>query len=422
MKQNLLTKTLRWYVVFATAVLLVTAPIFYFVTQHLYIDEANETLKLHKKEFERYRLPHLKHEDIDRWNHSNRDEKILRGRPKHKKNRFSTVFYYDTLSHEREPYRELTSPIEIDGKHYTYTAKINLVEREDVIESIALLFLGLTGALLVGLYFITKVMSAKLWKPFYSSLDYIEKFEIDKSVKGKLPSTTINEFDRLNSSIERLIEKNTSIFNSQREFVENAAHELQTPLAVVQGKLEALFQQTNLTPEQSEALEKLNGAVTRLIRLNRNLLLLSRIDREQFQQEESISVGELISKNLEFFTEQALPKQIRINIDTKGEATLTANLSLTEILLSNLFLNAIRHNITGGTINITLTDKGISIANTGQPTPLPSENIFNRFSKIDPSSQGTGLGLAIVKKIAELNKWNIQYTFENNLHIFSIDF
>lgn len=422
LKQNLLSKTLRWYIVFAVIILLVTAPIFYFVTQRLYIDEANETLKLHKKEFLRYHLPNLKLDSISLWNRHNRDEKIVPRLSKHKKDKFTTIFHYDEVLDENEPYRMITSPITIEGKPFSYTAKINLVEREDMMKSVAYLFLGLISAMLIGLYFITKIMSVRLWKPFYNALDHLEKFEIDKVAQTNLSSTDINEFARLNQAIEGLIQKNTSIYNAQKEFIENAAHELQTPLAVIQGKLEAFFQQSNLTQSQSEVLEKLNESVSRLTRLNKNLLLLSRIEHDQFSALEQVSINELLKKHSEFFAEQAAAKNIQITLNEDSEVSIHTNPVLAEVLLNNLFLNAIRHNISNGVIAVNLNKKGISVSNSGAASSLPKEKIFDRFSKINPSTQGSGLGLAIIKKIADLNRWTITYNFKNNLHTFSIEF
>lgn len=422
LKQNLLTKTLRWYIVFAAIILIVTAPIFYFVTQRLYIDEANETLRHNKKEFLRYHLPTLKLDSISRWNRYNRDVKILPGKPKHKRDRFSTIIDQDELSHEREPYRMITGPITIEGQPFTYTAKINLVEREDMMTSVAYLFLGLISAMLIGLYFITRIMSSRLWKPFYNALDHLEKFEVDKAKQTNLSQTDINEFSRLNQAIEGLIRKNVSIYNGQKEFIENAAHELQTPLAVIQGKLEALFQQSNLTQAQSDVLEKLNESVSRLTKLNKNLLLLSRIEHEQFSAAEVVLLNDLLKKHFDFFSEQAAAKKIEIKLNATTEVSVHTNPALAEVLMNNLLLNAIRHNNPNGTITIDLTEKSISVSNSGATTPLPQEKIFDRFSKINPSTQGSGLGLAIIKKIADLNLWTVSYSFKNNFHTFTIEF
>jgi signal transduction histidine kinase len=420
--QNLLTKTLRWYVAFAAGILLITAPIFYFTTQRLYIDEANETLKLHKKEFIHYHLSSLTIDGIENWNKYNRDEKIIPGSPKHKKDKFRTEIFFDTLSREHEPYRVLRSSITIEGKPFTFVAKINLVEREDLIKSIVLLFLGLLTIMLVGLYFITIAMSSKLWRPFYIALNNLENFEVNKASSTALSPTNISEFTRLNQAIEELIQKNTQIYNNQKEFIENAAHELQTPLAIIQGKLEVLFQQSSLTQSQSEALEKLSESVSRLSRLNKNLLLLSRIDYDKFQESESISMNDLIQKHMEFFNEQASSKNITLNVEANQQIVVSANITLTEVLVNNLLLNAIKHNVIGGTVSVVLTSRKLLISNTGSDVALPAEKIFDRFAKINPATQGSGLGLAIVKKIADQNRWKIHYHFENHFHIFTVDF
>src|SRR5258708_11352337 len=139
---------------------------------------------------------------IENWNRHNHDEKILPAwNGKRRKDKFSTAFYYDTLAREDEPYRVLMSPITIEGRPYTFVAKINLVERDDLMKSIAFLFLGLIAAMLVGLYFITRIMSVRLWRPFYIALDHTEQFEVDKSKAINLTATHINAFTSLNNAI-----------------------------------------------------------------------------------------------------------------------------------------------------------------------------------------------------------------------------
>jgi len=161
-----------------------------------------------------------------------------------------------------------------------------LVENEDFIISISILFAVITFLLLLGLIIITKKMSINLWKPFHDTLQQIERFEIDKSKQPQFLDTEIEEFNRLNLSIAKLIGKNKIIFDSQCEFVENAAHELQTPIAIFQAKLDTLIQRSDITQEQSELLSSLIDSVSRLNRLNKNLLLLSKIDFNHFTNTE----------------------------------------------------------------------------------------------------------------------------------------
>ena len=421
MTKKLLHKTSKVYLLFSVMLLIVSAPLFYYITERLYIEETDETLILHKNEFVKYSLPTLKNADIKNWNKYNRNIKI----EPFKNSGKDTIFYnsyYDALDAEIEPYRELNASILIEGNPYTYSARINLVEKEDLMKSIAILFLVIISLLLIGLFVITKRLSINLWKPFYETLNQIEKFEIDKSNHPKFTETNIEEFNRLNNSIEKLITKNTSIYHSQREFIENAAHELQTPLAVFQAKIDTLIQNADFTQEQYKMLSSLNDSVSRLNRLNKNLLLLSKMENDIYNEKQTINLKEAIEKHFDFFTEQAKAKNLIIKTEMNEAVAVKSNPVLAEILISNLFLNAIRHNVSDGQVLVTLSNHSLTFSNTGQSQTLVADKLFNRFSKSNPSEQGNGLGLAIIKKIADQNNWKISYSFANNFHSFSVAF
>jgi signal transduction histidine kinase len=420
MNKKLLNKTTTSFLIFSVFILLISVPVFYYITERLYLEETDETLTLHKDEFLKNELPKFDVENIALWNKYNRNVQIIPTHTATKDTIFNKV-YFDELEDENEPYRELNAPIIIKGQPYTYIGRINLIEKEDLIISIATLFLVVIIILLLGILIITKISSRKLWKPFYDTLDQIQGFEIDKNKTPRFMDTDVEEFDRLNKSLNRLIEKNTDIYNNQREFVENAAHELQTPLALFQTKIDTLFQ-LDVTEEQSKVLSSLNKDVSRLNRLNKNLLLLSKIENGNYLDKQPIVINEYLKKHLDFFTEQAKAKNLNIVIEYTEKLKIEGNPSLTEVLINNLFLNAIRHNIKNGEISIIITGDAITFLNTGQETPLVVDKLFNRFSKSNPSSQGNGLGMAIIKKITEISRWKIDYAFENNLHRFTVKF
>ena len=421
MTRNLLYKTSRAYVIFSALLLLLAAPLFYFSTKKLYNDDTDDTLLLHKKEFLKYTLPAFKQRDIGTWNRYNRNIKIVPLR-NHAVDSLFNNSYFDALDNEIEPYRELTTPIAIDGKEYSYAAKISLVETEDLVTRIALLFLIILSLLLLGLYAITKRLSKKLWRPFNAILIQIENFEIDKSVPTASISSNITEFSRLNTSVQKLIAKNRSIFKAQREFVENAAHELQTPLAIFQAKLDSFVQTGDFTIEQYEQLSSINDTITRLSRLNKNLLLLSKMENEIYASTTLIIIEKTITQNILFFKEQADSKNITIELDLSQAATVIANPTLMEIMISNLYLNAIKHNIHSGKITIMANKNGFSFSNTADKEPLNNTKLFNRFSKQSSVEQGNGLGLAIIKKICDLNGWTVRYAYENSWHHFTVLF
>ena len=420
MNKKLLNKTTRSYLIYSIVILLVSAPVFYFICRWLYVYETDEVLLFHKEAFER-NDNNLTAADIVNWNKYNRNVEIVADKGITRDSIFGSM-EFEHVSKEMEPYRVLWAPVTINGQRYTYIEKNNLVVMEGMVLSIAVMFLVIIIILLAGIILLSKRSAARIWKPFYNTLSQIQNFEIDKNKAPQFISTEIEEFDSLNKSIEKLIEKNTAIYKSQREFVENAAHELQTPLALFQTKIDTLLQSPALNEEQSQLLDSLNKDVSRLNRLNKNLLLLSKIENDTYFEKQPVILNTYIDKHLDFFEEQAASKDITIVTNFDEPATILSNPVLAEVLINNLFLNAIRHNVENGRIIITTTKNTITFSNKGTTNPLNSEKMFNRFSKSDPSAQGNGLGLAIVKKIAELNGWNIDYSFENNLHNFTIKF
>jgi signal transduction histidine kinase len=420
MTKKLLHKTQQTYIFYSIITFLVILPIFYFATEKLYLDDADETLKLNKDRFKKQILPNFKINDIPTWNSYNPDNLILKAIPLKNDSIFSTIVYSE-IEQEDEPYRILYSPIKIENTPYLYTEKINLVESEDLLLNIAILFISLIILLMTGMLIITLQLSKKVWKPFYTLINQIENFKIDKNTLPELNETNIEEFNRLNIAVEKLINKNIKIYQNQREFVDNAAHELQTPLAVFRSKLDLLIQRDDLTHGQAEIVLTINKTIDRLIKLNKNLLILSKIDRKTDNEVENINLNSLIHKQIQFFKEQGNTKQINFKLKIENDVNVTVNKNLTEILFSNLLLNAMQHNFENGTVLVEIHKNKIIIANTSIQPEIASDKLFNRFAKSTQNQQGNGLGLAIVKKIIDQNKWNISYYFSNNKHFFTVE-
>ncbi len=421
MTKKLLHRTQRTYLIYSVITFLIVSPIFYFVTEKLYLDDTDETLILNKQRFSNQILPKFKKSDISVWNTYNPENKILDKIPLQKDSIFSTITYSE-LEQENEPYRILYSTVEIENKPFLYTERINLVESEDLLISIAFLFVILIALLLIGIMIITNRMSKQIWQPFYDLINQIENFEIDKDATPQFNTSKIEEFNRLNQSVEKLIRKNVDIYNSQREFIDNAAHELQTPLAIFRSKLDVLIQREDITQGQSQIIGRINDNISRLIKLNKNLLILSKIDRNKELEIEEFSLKTLLEKQTHFFSTQAQTNNVNITLNINEDVSLQANKNLTEILFSNLLLNAIQNTNENGKILIELTKNKVSISNSSNQPKIPKDKLFNRFSKSNQNQQGNGLGLAIVKKIVDQHQWKIAYSFSKQNHFFVIEF
>lgn len=417
---KLLYHTLKGYAFFAVVLLIVSMPVAYFLMQKLHLEDINEALYLRKKEFLTYHRPDLTLSEIPKWNKYNRDIKIT-DTLKVKKDSLFRYTFYDALDKELEPYQVLYAPVIIEQKSFTLLVRQNLIEEEDLIQHILWLYAGLLTLLLTGLLVLTRYFSKRLWRSFYHTLQCIENFELGKSQMPAFEPTRVQEFERLNTVLQNWIQKSMVVYQNQKEFIENAAHELQTPLAVLQAKLDAFLQLPDLTESQIIQLDMLYTLLARLNRLNKNLLLLAKIDAQSLQNLENTDFQAIIIRHTEFFEEQGLQKNIILHIHTEP-VIIQANTALSEILIRNLLHNALQHNISNGTVEVHLTPKKLVVRNTGNPVPLSENKLFERFAKADSSTHGNGLGLAIVKKIADMHQWQVHYSFEKNFHVFEIIF
>lgn len=421
MSKRLLHKTLHYYVFYSLGILVVAAVLFFFLARMVYRSDADKELSVLREEFVRLTIPGLEQGEIEAWNKHNRDMKIKGNSIGIDRDTLFYRSYYNCLSEKYERYRVLHSPVRIGDSGYIFSAKINVIESGELIMGIVGVFTIVMLLLLAGLLLITGRLSLKLWKPFYNTLAQIERFEINKKVAPELSQSGIEEFDRLNQAITNLIEKNTLIYASHGEFIENASHELQTPLAIFKAMLQTLVQRPDITPGQFEQLENINIAASRLAKINKNLLLLSKLESTQFDALETVSVNALVERHLPFFREQASALDIGVFYEPEAQLSVLANPVLLEIATNNLMLNAVRHNRVNGSIAVTVGERFVRIANTGSTDALDGSRLFERFSKANTSASGSGLGLSIVKRISALNHWKITYYFSGGMHFFQLE-
>jgi signal transduction histidine kinase len=259
-----------------------------------------------------------------------------------------------------------------------------------------------------------------LWKPFYRTLTELKSFNISDNRSLNLKVANVDEFNELNETVKSMSFKVKRDFHNLKQFTENASHEMQTPLAVITSKLDTLIQDEILKSVQYEQINDIYAATNKLSRLNQSLLLLVKIENNLIDDAEPLQLNVLIEEKIQQFQELCLTRQLKVKADLSGKEVLASKF-LTDILLNNLFSNAIRHNNTGGDIYIRLKDNTLVFNNSGSSRPLEKDKIFERFIK-GQNSEGTGLGLALVKNICNLNGWSILYHYSNLLHSFEIVF
>lgn len=292
---------------------------------------------------------------------------------------------------------------------------------EDTIQGIMLQYLLITALLGIGVILTMHVISKRLWEPFDKTLESIDSFQLEKSKVPVLPQSDIKEFAKLSDALHKLMVKSIESYQSQKEFTENASHELQTPLAIFQAKLELLMQQPELTNEQAEIIQDLFQMTSRLSHLNRNLLLLAKIDNEQFDIKKPVRLDNFIDSLLPSLESISNGLHIRRSYSA-SPVCVDANITLLESMVNNLIVNAVRHNSPNGIITISIDSKSLSITNSSDEPALSSSHIFNRFYRPVQNKGGNGLGLAIVKAICDYHGWTVTYSYSNGLHSFTVNF
>jgi signal transduction histidine kinase len=267
---------------------------------------------------------------------------------------------------------------------------------------------------------INQRLSKKIWLPFYSALEGMKKYELSNHRPIEPMPTKIDEFNELRNAIINLTEKNYGAYQKQKEFIENASHEMQTPLAVFQGKIDLLMQTQPLSEEQATLISAMEQVNVRLSKLNKSLLLLSKIDNNQFPNTEPVNLQMLVRHAVDQFRTNAEFRKITVHEEYADAVYINANRSLIEILVSNLLSNAIRYNKDGGDLFVHLHGNDLVIQNAGATRPLVGDRIFERFYKSGGNSESIGLGLAIVKEICDLYKFKIEYHFSGSAHQFTV--
>lgn len=328
----------------------------------------------------------------------------------------------DDISLRSDPARMLTTAFKDDGKYYELKVINPMVEKDDLIERLLWNMVWLYAILIVTIVLINNMVLQRLWKPFYLFLNQLQKYRLGSDQKLPEVQTKTKEFKDLKKSVTELLRHNIKIYEQQKQFIGNASHELQTPLAIAMNKLELLIEKEDLNPDQVKNIAETMQIIERLTRLNKSLLLLSKIENKQFLDEKSIDFNQIVQTGIGDLEEIAAFRQIEIQLVENAKIIRIMDSSLAEIMIYNLLRNAVFHNEKNGKIFIDIQKKSISICNTSQELELDSDEIFKRFYKSQPKKESTGLGLPIVKAIAEVYQISINYNYTDQKHCFKLDF
>jgi signal transduction histidine kinase len=413
---RLLTKTALYYTIFSTLLFLVGGFILFFVLRSAIYEEVDERLYKKKERVER---------EIKENGEFPSPSTVLEiskpgaGMPRETEIRDTVL--RDEYEGDMEPFRVLIFTATAGQESRQIVLKHSLLESDELVEWILWVLLIFLAVLIAGLALLNVWISKKTWAPFFHNMEKIKAFKLTENPALELKDADIMEFKWLKKAVEEMAGRIISDYKNIKEFTENASHEIQTPLAVINSKIEILIQSGNLDQKQMDIINNVYKASQRLSRLNRALALLTRIENREYTDREDLNLTHLIQKHLDDTAELIESKQISVNKEL-GPVLLHINSSLADILVSNLISNAIRHNVEKGEIKIELSPRMLVISNTGKELPCPADRLFERFKKGDQSSGSLGLGLSIAGKIAEISGFRLEYEFLDGLHTLKLSF
>ena len=321
---------------------------------------------------------------------------------------------------ETEPARELTMTF-LDKKNNAYRLVVSTptFEREDLLRSIFIHLVILYILLMLTILFVTALIFHYSMKPLYALLRWFDKYQPGNGTDNMPADNKTLEFRKLTEAARHTIERAESYMERQKQFIGNASHELQTPLAILGTRIEWMIDKTELTEEQFAELSKMRQSLHRMNRLNRTLLLLSKIDNNQFPDRTDIDLVEIINNEIGIYSE-IYGDSIKCNTELPERFVVNMNESLATTMITNLIKNAFLHANEDGTVDISIRKGEFVVANNGDEA-LDATRLFDRFYTSGKKGS-TGLGLALVKSIAHSYGFKVEYSFNEGKHCFKVRF
>ena len=252
-------------------------------------------------------------------------------------------------------------------------------------------------------------VSGRALKPLHSFVSQVEKVQLNNLADMRINENVLPEFRQLSYSFNQMLERLDNAFAAQRQFTGNAAHELRTPLALMQAQLELFSaEHPDMLPETAKFLALLREQTERLTQMTKTLLEMSNL--QQVARNEQIQLAPMVE---EVFTDLALLAEKRnITLEMEGDGFLIGSDALIYRLLFNLTENAVKYNRSGGSVKVSVTQEPekvlIRVSDTGCGVPEEyRQSIFQPFFRVDKSRSreygGVGLGLSLVWEIANLH-------------------
>lgn len=296
--------------------------------------------------------------------------------------------------------------------------KLVVISQNNIAISLFTAFLIVAISLFFYDYLITKRLKISMSR-FISQIKQ-GNFESKKStIIQKYDFVTLAEIPVALSQIVGEIQKDT---NEQKRYIENVSHELMTPIAIIRGKLELVIQSDKIESQDLLLISDILSKLERLKRVNESLVLLSKLDNNQYHSSTEVNISAIIEEILNLFEDQIRIKELTIKKIIPNDFIFTMNENLAYILIKNVIKNAVNHSVNNGFINIDSNKNEIIISNAGLILQTSPNKLFERFAIGSETKDSIGLGLSIMLKICVISSIEIDYTHKKGIHTLSLKF
>lgn len=333
--------------------------------------------------------------------------------------RFYDGEMYVEIEDEDEPVRVMASCFRgADGRFYELKIWQSTLERDDLVEAIVTSLVVLLVVLLLCTSLATRAVLKSIFTPLNRIMEWIGNFVPGQACRPLTVRSRIREFRMLAEALSEMNRRGEAAYEQQKQFIENASHELQTPLAAIQGRLELLADTPGLDDKQLQCIDQAFRQLSRAVQLNKTLLMLSRIANGQYPDRTDVNLNHIVDDTLEMLSEVYADRQICFETDDAGSCCVRMNEMLARVLVGNLLKNAVVHNVRNGHVRVRITPAMLTVSNGGD-TPLDPARIFIRFyHSTSGHTDSLGLGLSLVESIVNLYGFSLTYRFTEGEHVF----
>ncbi|MGE4288194.1 MAG: sensor histidine kinase [Salinivirgaceae bacterium] len=334
---------------------------------------------------------------------------------------FIDTVLYNTIQKKYVPHRSLRFIYPLPAQNLSVSIYKSLMSSDKLIERITISTIIMVVIFISMIFIMNRFVFERVWSDFFRNLKKLEHYDVKSHEKLELDPSEIEEFNTLNKVHMRMVERIQDDFVSLKELTANTSHEIQTPLAIIKSKAELLLQTQNLDENQLQSIGVILNTTERLSKLSQSLLLISKIENNQFGASQAINIKDVLEKFINNYQILFEGGEFQLKVEL-ADLTVEMNPVLLDILVSNLLKNAVTHGSEAGQIHIQIKERELLVGNSGEPLKIEPDDLFKRFVKGSSNKNSSGLGLEIIRKIVDFYGFNVRYSYQNNLHWFIVNF